>query len=455
MRQLLLSVLCVLITGTVQAAVIENPAPDSVHSGVFIVSGWKCEADGDITLSFNGGPDFTAVYGSDRADTFPVCDDTDNGWVLLFNYNLLPEGSNILQAYDDGVEFASVKFEVIKLNGQEFVSGASGQCSTEVADNTVQLEWQEGRQGFGVTKAIPAEGLGDCLASGGSLASTPETRTYVAGGTNRQAVDIYPIQGVSLPRPALLTLHGGYWTSGSKADVDPLQFEIAKQAGFHLISIGYRLANDPTAPWPSIIYDVKAAIRWIRQHAEELGIDPNILIISGESAGAHLAALAATSSDSTALQGPENPGFSSAVSAAILFAGPYNFRTISSQAAQSVAEGTCEADDHFFQFIWTLLECPASSDPLNIVQGCDSESVDESTPAFHLDPFDPPMFIAHGKRDCVIPWHQGEELGAAAVAADVARELHLSGTGVHDISTLGVKASDILDFIESHVRCGS
>ena len=428
MRQFVLSVLWVLVTSTAQAAVIENPAPDSVHSGVFIVSGWKCEASGDITLSFNGGPGFSAVYGSDRADTFPVCDDTDNGWVLLFNYNLLPEGLNIVQAYDDGVEFASVDFAVIKLNGEEFVSGASGQCSAEIADNTVQLEWQEGRQGFGVTKAMPADGFGNCLAPGGSLVSTPETQAYVAGGTDRQAVDIYRIQGVSLPRPALLVLHGGYWTSGSKADVDPLQFEIARQAGFHLVSIGYRLADDPTAPWPSIVHDVKAAIRWVRQHANEFGIDPNVLIISGESAGAHLAALAATSSDSIVLQGPNNLGFSSAVSAALLFSGPYNFRTISSQAAQSVADGICQPDDHFFQLIWTLLECSASSNPLNIVQGCDPSAVDESTPAFHLDPFDPPLFIAHGKRDCVIPWRQSEELGAAAVAADVNRQFHLSET---------------------------
>jgi hypothetical protein len=367
MRQLVLFVLWMLTAGTVQAAVIENPAPDSVHSGVFIVSGWKCEASGDITLSFNDGPGFTAVYGSDQADTFPVCDDTDNGWVLLFNYNLLPEGLNTVQAYDDGVAFASVEFEVIKLNGQEFVSGASGQCSTVVADNTVQLEWQEGRQGFGVTKAVPADGFGNCLAPGGTLVSTPVTRAYVTGGTDRQALDIYRIQDVSLPRPALLVLHGGYWTSGSKIDVDPLQFEIARQAGFHLISVGYRLANDPTAPWPSIVYDVKAAIRWVRQHAKEFDIDPNVLIISAESAGAHLAALAATSSDSTALQGPDDLGFSSAISAALLFSGTYNFRTIGRHAEQSVAEGICEADDHFFQLIWTLLECSASSNPLNIV----------------------------------------------------------------------------------------
>jgi predicted esterase len=64
------------------------------------------------------------------------------------------------------------------------------------------------------------------------------------------------------------------------------------------------------------------------------------------------------------------------------------------------------------------------------------------------------MFIAHGKRDCVIPWYQSEELEAAVAAADVDSQLNLSETGVHDINTLGIRASDILSFIEDNVRCG-
>ena len=70
---------------------IEVPAQGSTVSGVGIVSGWKCEA-GTLTVRFDGGDSVEILYGSSRGDTLDVCGDSDNGYALLINYNLLGAG---------------------------------------------------------------------------------------------------------------------------------------------------------------------------------------------------------------------------------------------------------------------------------------------------------------------------------------------------------------------------
>ena len=72
--------------------------------------------------------------------------------------------------------------------------------------------------------------------------------------------------------------------AGDKRAIDPLAYQIAGLGKYNLVSINYRFANDESAPWPQIIYDVNAAIRWIKLNSNKLGIDPDKLILAGESA---------------------------------------------------------------------------------------------------------------------------------------------------------------------------
>ena len=69
---------------------LENPGADSFQSGVGVLSGWVCEA-AVVEIELNGIPQ-EAAYGTERLDTASVCDDTDNGFGLLFNWNLLGDG---------------------------------------------------------------------------------------------------------------------------------------------------------------------------------------------------------------------------------------------------------------------------------------------------------------------------------------------------------------------------
>lgn len=100
-----------------------------------------------------------------------------------------------------------------------------------------------------------------------------------------------PITATDKPRPAIVFFFGGGWTTGT-----PIQFysECAHFAakGFVAISADYRIASvHGTSPFESVA-DGKSAIRWVRQHAAELGVDPNRIVAAGASAGGQVAAAA-------------------------------------------------------------------------------------------------------------------------------------------------------------------
>ena len=140
-------------TGGSAPAVLENPAPGSFQSGIGIISGWVCEAAG-ITLQFDSLLPVEAAYGTSREDTRGACGDTDNGFGLLFNWNLLGAGLHTVRALADGVEFASVEVVVTTL-GVEFLRGASGEFTLPGfpdAGTEVVVQWQETQQNFVLTK---------------------------------------------------------------------------------------------------------------------------------------------------------------------------------------------------------------------------------------------------------------------------------------------------------------
>ena len=136
------------------SGLLENPFSGSFQSGIGLFSGWVCDAS-QVEIEINGDPTLTfmAGYGTDRIDTTGVCGDSNNGFGLLFNWNLLGDGTHTVRALADGVEFDSATFTVTTL-GREFVRGAVGECTVEnflTLGETVTLEWQESMQNFVIT----------------------------------------------------------------------------------------------------------------------------------------------------------------------------------------------------------------------------------------------------------------------------------------------------------------
>ena len=92
--------------------------------------------------------------------------------------------------------------------------------------------------------------------------------------------------------PAAIVVHGGGWVRGDRRlDVEPL-FAPLNDAGFAWFSIDYRLVSN-VAQFANGIDDVECAVRFIRKHATEYGVDPNRLALVAESAGGQLAMMAA------------------------------------------------------------------------------------------------------------------------------------------------------------------
>ena len=130
---------------------LEIPGNGVTMSGIGVISGWKCEAVGDITVSFDDGDPIPLVYGSARGDTgvSAVCnDDGLNGFVAIWNWGLLSDGEHTAVVYDNDMEFARSTFSVVNF-GQERVTGAAGECTIEdfpLTGETSTFEWNESTQ---------------------------------------------------------------------------------------------------------------------------------------------------------------------------------------------------------------------------------------------------------------------------------------------------------------------
>jgi acetyl esterase/lipase len=131
-------------------------------------------------------------------------------------------------------------------------------------------------------------------------------------------LDVHRRRGARSPGPTIVYVHGGGWVIGhrDKQGLPLLQHLAAR--GWVGFSVDYRLS--PRATFPDHLVDVKRAIAWVRAHGAEYGADPGFLVLAGNSAGGHLAALAALTANEPLYQ----PGFEradTAVDACLAFYG--------------------------------------------------------------------------------------------------------------------------------------
>jgi acetyl esterase/lipase len=182
--------------------------------------------------------------------------------------------------------------------------------------------------------------------------------------------------------PVLLQVHGGGWVIGRKQQqAIPLMLHMAAR-GWVCVDVNYPLS--PRARWPEHLIALKRAIKWIREHAGEYGADPSFLAVTGGSAGGHLAAMVALSSDDPSLQ----PGFEdvdTSVQACVPFYGMYDFTDES---------GT----KYSRQRIDALLR--------PMVMARDAKYPDDyraASPLFRASETSPPFFVLHGSNDTLIP----------------------------------------------------
>lgn len=126
-----------------------------------------------------------------------------------------------------------------------------------------------------------------------------ETRVYADHGDGRP-LKMAITRPNRTPAPVVLVIHGGSWRSGDHTQL-PKWSRFLAGLGYLAVSIDYRLA--PQHRFPAPVDDVKAAIAYIKAHAAELGADPDRITLMGRSAGGHLAAVAAYTTDDPSIKG--------------------------------------------------------------------------------------------------------------------------------------------------------
>ena len=161
--------LCVLAPALVQAAVLGIPSSGFTYSGVGVISGWKCEANGPLTVHIYDEDMVLAwdpiplVYGTERTDVRDVgaCARADVGFVAIWNWgNLGGDGIYTAVVYDNAVEFARSTFTVTTL-GEAFITGASGECTIPdfpAPGESARFAWNQTTQGLVLVSEPPSPG---------------------------------------------------------------------------------------------------------------------------------------------------------------------------------------------------------------------------------------------------------------------------------------------------------
>jgi acetyl esterase/lipase len=202
---------------------------------------------------------------------------------------------------------------------------------------------------------------------------------YAPGAGRRHLLDVYaPAQGALTPAPVLLQIHGGGWFTGDKSyQAIPLLLHLAR-CGWVCVTANYRLS--PRATFPDHLIDNKLALRWIREHIAEHGGDPDYVVVTGGSAGGHLAALLALTPNAPEYQ----PGFEhvdTRVRACVPLYGVYD---LTDRLQHQRHNGLRRLVS------WLVLKKRYDRDP---------DAFDRASPMSHVGPHAPPFFVIHGTHD--------------------------------------------------------
>jgi acetyl esterase/lipase len=218
------------------------------------------------------------------------------------------------------------------------------------------------------------------------------------------------------PVPAVLLIHGGGWTGGDgRWQMDPIAIRLAKR-GYAVLNVTYRLA--PRWIYPAPVDDLREAVKWIRTHAAERGMDPERIATFGYSAGGYLAALT---------------GFG---------VGGEDLKI------RAVVAGGAPSDLSFYpggklvpQFLGgTRQEIP--------------ERFREASPVNHVAPDSPPVFLYHSTADRLVKPEHAYAMVAALEEKGVPHEVHwIRGRGHIGAFLLPGRSLDAaLDFLDRKMR---
>ena len=208
------------------------------------------------------------------------------------------------------------------------------------------------------------------------------------------SLDAY-LQKTGRHRPAVIVVHGGGWTSGSRISRVGQLLEVLTRSGFNWFSIDYRLA--PKHKYPLALDDIREALEFIRRHAADFRIDENRIALVGEDAGAHLATM-------LAIQNP--PG----VSALVTLGGFYDLRSLD------------RMKDDGFATVFGEDRLPRRENVLK-----------DASPVVNIRRNMPTTLVVHGTADSEVPVEHAQAFTDAVRRAGGRCELVLETDAIHAV----------------------
>lgn len=222
---------------------------------------------------------------------------------------------------------------------------------------------------------------------------------YMEHASGPRCLDLYLPEHLNRPAPVILNVSGGGWYFGHRNTVHIGSIaDVGLLHGFAFVSMA--CVSTRMEKYPFQIREVKTAIRYLRSHAEEFGLDPDHIILWSPSSGAHLSLMAALT-DGNPYFDDTSMGYDS-VSAAV-------------QAVVATYPPT-ELGVSEQQFLDTGITSPYPVSGINctesILLGCTAEKdpalYREASPLYHITKSAPPLYLQHGRLDNIVPYIQSE-----------------------------------------------
>ena len=234
--------------------------------------------------------------------------------------------------------------------------------------------------------------------------------------------------------PLVVWIHGGGWRKGTK---ERCYIDWLPEHGYTVASISYRYSS--VAKFPAQIHDCKGAVRWLRANAEKYGYNPKKIFIAGSSAGGHLTALMATTSENKELEGAVggNLKFSSVIQGAVIYYGATDFILRSkTQPSRANAKGSV---------VYDLLGGGAHEK---------IKTAKLASACYHVSKDDAPLLIFHGSKDKTVLIDQSEAIKLKYDKAGLTAQLQVVEEAGHggNIFYSGINASYLLKFLNSQIK---
>lgn len=266
-----------------------------------------------------------------------------------------------------------------------------------------------------------------------------------AEGSDRRMLDIYlPNEGEG-PYPVIVDIYGGGWYFGKRSSYKMnLALELLKR-GYAVVSLDYSLSKQ--AKYPTQIYEIKSAIRYIKNHAQTYQLDAGRVALLGESAGAHLGAITATSHGAGVFEDvPFGEAGDASVNAVIALYCPCALQDTANQF-------------HVLNLATWIPEGGRADSPEGVLLGSRIDRIPElvrlADPGTFVTAQAPAFLFFHGNDDRVVPYLQSMNFATqltAAIGSDQV-EFHLiPGAGHNQAHFMKEENYEIMaEFLKKHL----